>query len=576
MERVGETSLRPERELFTPENSWRWFVYSAAQTGLRLVCLEDLQTGVIVTTSLANPEKRVAAHKAWAGARHSRAPGQPWEIMYEMGERGVDPDQKLEEMFRTYGHASVGDMARLQLDLTRVPMHLAMALFNNTSINSGQEKSTRYQQRFGKAILHHLNHYLHLPDNFPEDGRASFEQEYQKFGELSLALFAKHQELLTPAFQEYYRPSTPVEQNSLQARVLDCTRFCLLFGLYTGQSLETSARDWSRMIGELKASPLPFYRRVALQIERFLTPTLEEEERLGFRAEAPSLIRHTEVASTINNNLAVLRQFIQEESRLLEQVPVMTDFRGKTVQKVELLLSGYTEGEKMIAQYLLTLWPGLDRRTLLDWIKGQIPEAKRRISQIIFSGHNNYQELPTPLAATRGSTLVFEAFLGEVRDLNRHRAWGRFIPLPLVFGLPINKNTAEQILAHGFGLPLYLSEIPEFDQLRQGFEGDLKNYYQLLYRFLNEVGEMYGDEIDYSFVINLLPLAHRVDIWMHGDPKQFSYMTHQRTRPGGHINYRALTFGANQLLADSDPYLEGLRLSQRPNPASREEFFNRS
>lgn len=77
-------------------------------------------------------------------------------------------------------------------------------------------------------------------------------------------------------------------------------------------------------------------------------------------------------------------------------------------------------------------------------------------------------------------------------------------------------------------------------------------------------------------MLNLLPLAHQVDIWMHGDPKQALYLTTQRVRPGGHINYRALAYEANQLLAASDPYLAAIQLEQRPNPASRDEFFDRS
>ena len=58
-------------------------------------------------------------------------------------------------------------------------------------------------------------------------------------------------------------------------------------------SFETSARDWSRILSELKASPLSYYHKVATQIERLLAPSREEEESLGYRAEAPGLIRHT-------------------------------------------------------------------------------------------------------------------------------------------------------------------------------------------------------------------------------------------------------------------------------------------
>ncbi len=87
---------------------------------------------------------------------------------------------------------------------------------------------------------------------------------------------------------------------------------------------------------------------------------------------------------------------------------------------------------------------------------------------------------------------------------------------------------------------------------------------------------MYRDTIDYAFVLNLLPLAHQLDLWMHGDPKQAAYFTAQRSRPGGHINYRTLAYEANQLLAMNDSYLSGMRLPRKPDPSSREEFFDRS
>src|SRR5215469_9899665 len=196
--------IRLEKEFVS--GSYRWFTYAADVTGLRLICLEDLATGTIATTSTANQEKRTAAHKAWAGARQSRAAGMPWEILHEMGEKGVNPDQKLEEMFHGYGHASVGDMARLAVDMGKVPMHLCLALFNEGSINSGQEKSTRYQAAFGRAVLHPLR--LYIPESLSNEELEDFEKEYQSFGVESLELFAKHRNILQRAFEEYYHVDT--------------------------------------------------------------------------------------------------------------------------------------------------------------------------------------------------------------------------------------------------------------------------------------------------------------------------------------------------------------------------------
>jgi len=212
MKEVGQvenTDIPIEQELII--GSYRWFTYAPEVTGLRLICLEDLDTGTVVTTTVADRQLRTAAHRAWAGARQSRSAGMPWEILCQMGEKGIDPDQKLEEMFRGYGHASVGDMARLSVDMGRIPMHLCLSLFQEGSINSGQEKSTRYQTTFGKALLHPIKYYL--PTHLSKEEQ--LEEDYQSFGTQSRELFAKHRAVLQEAFGQYYRvDSTDREQKS--------------------------------------------------------------------------------------------------------------------------------------------------------------------------------------------------------------------------------------------------------------------------------------------------------------------------------------------------------------------------
>ena len=79
-------------------------------------------------------------------------------------------------------------------------------------------------------------------------------------------------------------------------------------------------------------------------------------------------------------------------------------------------------------------------------------------------------------------TLVMESFLGELRDLNRHRAWGRFFPLPLIFGEKLTKETISQIIS-GFGLPLYLTDIEAFAEQKADIDQDLVAYYSKLKYF---------------------------------------------------------------------------------------------
>lgn len=568
-----EVSAGPKPRVDLQEGSYHWYVYPPEVTGVTMVRLDDLETDVCATTFIADPTRRTEAHKAWAGARHSRAPGAPWVIAHEMGERGIDPDQKLEDMFSNYGHKSVGDMARLMMSGHQMPMHLCYVLFNDTTLNGGQEKSSRYQSKFSEAMLHPIANYL--PDSLPAEEVAALEPGYQQFLQTALGNYSEFQGKISDAFVKYYKPETS-QMKSLDSRVLDCVRFFLLFGQSSGMSIDTSARDWSRIISDLKGAPIPFYRKFAAQVEHLFTPSVEMERELGFKAEAPSLIRHSDANTTTNENIAKLRKFIEKKTDFQSVVPINRDFRGPQEQDIELLPEDFTEGDRLVAQYLMTLWPGIeDKSGLLNWVHDLDDEAKKKVSSIIFNGHNHNHELPLWGGTTR-HTLVLESFLGEDRDWNRHRANRRFAPLPLIYGEAWTADTAAQVLAKGFGLPLYLTDVPRFKGLAQGFTEVLNRYYEDVYHFVAKMEKDYGKSIDYSFVINLLPLAHQLDFWMHGDPKQDLYLTHLRVRPGGHINYRDLAHRGNRLVAESDPYLSGLALDKKPSSNSKDEFFNRS
>src|SRR5699024_5173940 len=103
-------------------------------------------------------------------------------------------------------------------------------------------------------------------------------------------------------------------------------------------------------------------------------------------------------------------------------------------------------------QHALTAYPGLDTTELFHWIKTQSSESLRQISSLIFGSHTNYAEMPNFDRAT-GMGIIIKGFMGEQRDFNRHRAYGRFMPMPLLFGEPWTHQTAKQIINRGFGLP---------------------------------------------------------------------------------------------------------------------------
>ncbi len=557
--------VKPAKTVST-QDGYIWTVYDPKDTSIQIVGLESRSTGLQTFTPLVNPSKRGASVKGWLAARQSRAGGSTPDIAFQMQEKGVDPDQKLEETFRGYGHGSVADGARLDVSFFQSPLHLPLVVFNLGAINSGQENSTRYQPKFGRSNLSPLANYLDGPIN------PQLDEAYLALGQLSLDNFNKWRPTLTNAFGAYFKVDESGKA-ALTSRVLDCCRFFLLMGQQNGFSFETSARDFSRIIGTLKASPIDFYNKAGAQVERLLTPSLDEEKELGYLAEAPSLIRHTEAATLVNQNLGNLKRLLESDDHFLKTIRPDKTFRGQQPQTTALISDQIDD--KIVTQYILNLYPGIDAAKLMTWVKDQDPTTKLKIGQTIFNGHDCYRDLPV-MAETTGLTLQFDAGLGEIRDFNRHKAWSRFLNLPLLYGQKWNKDTFDQILSPGYTLPLYLTDVDQFMDLGKEFSKDLGAYYEKLNDFTKLLTAEYGPQTDYTLLVNLLPLAHRVKLFMHGDLRQSVYFTDRRSRPGGHINYRMLAYQANQLIAESTPYFKAIELPNKPDPNSRSEFLDRS
>lgn len=550
-----------------------WKLYDEKKTGLPVVTYYSNDTGVVLAEVLSNPKKRVAAHIAWSGARQSRAPGDTIEILVEMGEKGVDPDEKLDNTFKNYGHASVADMARFAVQFNNVPMHIPMNLFNDTHVNSGQEKSTRYQKQFGGVIMHPL--ILYLPEEIKKE---SFVKElndsFESLGALALENFNALKPKITEAYEKFFKPENNSDKSALNTRVLDTVRFNLLLGQSSGFALETSARDWARIISHLKASPMRYYNNLGLQLETFLAPGKDLESKIGFRAEAPSLIEFTDADNTLRENIPAIKEFYNNNIHMSRG---NSKFKGFEDQKVSLLDNTHSSALKTAAQYILNLFPNTNYNTLIYELYSMPDEKKSELSKMIFKGHNHQKELPPQFGAASDLTVIFEGTLGELRDFNRHRAWGRFMQhIPIYYGEETSYDKAISLMNKGFGLPLYM-DIPRFNNLKQEMKENLEIYYEKTFNFMERSHELMGDSTAYDFFINILPLAARSNIWMHGNPKQANYLVNLRVRPGGHINYRVLAYDAARKLSENDPFLAGLGLERaRPDPADRSEFFNRA
>jgi len=562
------------------DHSLHWEMHTVDEVGIRIVAVTDELTGVMLTTYPAASEHGSEAGTAWAATMHSRAPYDTLTIHQQVAAAGVDPDRKLTQL-KEIGHTSPSEMADIQVNLDRIPIHLAHYLFHIIRTHKGQEKSTRFQTEFEHSPLHPLSQYLPPELAGQAEILAEANAQYQQLGELALHNFAEHRSTVAVGLRRRFVPQGATQEKAFEARTLDNSRGALVAGQLTGLSYKTSARDWARIIGYLKASPIPAYAHIGFVLEELLAPNDEVARELEYVAQAPNLIRHTDAATMNRDNVGELYLFLTESTDLLERVPVSLEFRGAVGQGVELIKKKYSASVRMVAQYILMLHPGMNSNQLMEWLDALPDETKRIISDRIFEGSEFRSEI-FDMASTTDMTFIVDCSLGIARDWNRHRGGGgRFSPLPTLYGMPMTYRRALEVLSLGYVVPVQIDELDEMSDVKNQYIADMNDYYARLYKFLGSMREQFRegeDDIDYGFIINLLPLAHKMPIWMHVNPKQTDYIATLRSRNGGQIDYRLHTFEMAKLAAESDLFLSGLQLPEdsRPDAASVEQFFDRS
>jgi hypothetical protein len=544
------------------------------------VQLIDPYTGVEMLTRQPNPDDPydTSSFPAWVATRHSRAPGPTLQIMREVKEAGVDADGKMRSLLGI-GHTAPADMARLQLYLDNIPVHLAHTLFHISLQHGGQEKSTRFQEDFVNKVLNSLRPYF--PTEAPEEVMAEMESQYQQLGNYALASYTKLKDIVVDYFRDFYQIDTASQKqmNTLMSRSLDCARIFLLQGQTTGMSLEASAREFSRIIALLRAYPGDYYPRIAEQIERIFAPPEEVKSTLNYKGEAPGLIRHTEANRVNIDNALALETFLLSHTDLLEKVPRITEFAGTRRQDVILLDESYHEMDRLIAQTILLSYPSMDPAKLLEWISSQSSEPGEILEQIGSIIWNEIDEHNVLLAmgATGRTTAIFNSTLAVARDLTRHRDGARFEPNPAMHGMPMDYMRAMEVINLGYVPPIHVTELGVTEA--ENFIADhMTEYYTRLTDFMEKVFKAFGNSIDSGFILNLLPLGHYQPIWMHLHPKQSSYLPARRVLPGGDNSYRVLAYEANQLLADTHPAMRATRFPEerRPNFRDRTEFLDRT
>lgn len=536
-------------------------------TDLVIVSVTDTRTGYTVRTALPNSGKQTASIMAFAGARFSRSALSAEELFQEIREAGSNANAKLANIFRNYGHSSVADMAQLFAYIEQIPDHYSTIFFNETSVGGGQQRSTRYQD-FGNS------NPLGLESLGLDKSSENFDLINQKLLDLqqyTLEKYKYYQEKLTKEYTRVYNidENNKSEKGALTARVFDSTRYFLPSGLMNKTSLAyiTSAREWARLISSFKASNE--YNLVCLgeQLEILFAPEESMANQLGYTPEAPDLIRHTEADFISKDNLDSLHKYLQEELKIESKLKFIQEITYKPL-KAELLDFKLSSGAKILFQHILTIYPNASINSILEFISNLDEQQELKISQILFQNFSHHKQMGN-LFRVNTHSFILTCSNSELRDLNRHRAWGRYIPA-------LNTINYQANLYTGYTLPLYLTDNSDLSEIRQEFEKDLQSYYSQLQEFI-ALTSPYTWFPQYIYT-QLLPFAHIFTSIFHASPKEISYMTQLRVRPGGHINYRCLAYEIASLGANSEILLKAMLPEhiQKPDPCSREEFIDRS
>jgi thymidylate synthase ThyX len=540
------------------------------ETDLVIVSVKDSRTGFIVRTPLPNNGVQTASIMAFAGARYSRSDLSAHDLFKEIKASGKNANEKLANIFRKYGHSSVADMAQLFAYIENVPKIYATKFFYETSVGGGQERSSRYQD-YSLSQTIPLGRYVNPADVDP-DTFLQLGEKFQKLQEHAIEQYRNYKERLTQRYTQIHNIDTQNKQQltSLQARVYDSARYFLPHGVSTRTSLAwiTSAREWARIISLFKSSHEQELVCLGEQLEVLFAPNEEFAQQIGYTPEAPDLIRYTEADETTDNNLFALKRYLESETNFLQTFQAAQIQRFVPVHSL-LLNDQVLTGIKMSLQNILSIYPHVDEVWLINWLM-QLPlEQKEKLGEIVVSGFNHHKQMGNQFRVNTYSFLLYTSAC-EGLDLNRHRAWGRFIPMLSTSQYP------EQYLNHGYTLPAYLYMDERLADIREDFERDLQKQYQLLSEFVE-----YASNFSWfpkHLFIHLLPMGSIMKMWMHASPKEISYMTKLRVRPGGHINYRISVWEMARKASNSDPFLKGLDIGDdlKPDPTSSEQFLDRS
>jgi thymidylate synthase ThyX len=511
--------------------------------------LEDWWHDIKVLSLLPGSRHRSAAINAYLGARYSRSDKSIWDIAKEVLEKDINPVERLEKIFAGYGHKSVGDMADIFVCMEKVPMLFIFKFFNMNSLGAGQARSTRYQD-FSHPDL------ITLPEGVGND---EIREEYDNILREEMynynSVLEETKQVLAKGFNV-----EDLEDKCLCSRSFDTARYLLPLALKSSFGFLTTARKWSEIIALLSASNGVVDNEVALMLKELLSPS-DKSDTNKYVPEAAELIRHVEpdnsqIKST-KDVLKYIKKLTSKQEKLTLSDSPTNDFEAKISTPAD---------EYLMSNYEALLNP-------LGSVNEMIYENKDllKISEILSNYHDRHHILGN---ISNSRPYLFDGFcdIGSMRDLNRHRSMARFVPI--LYDIDMDQELNRENKDTYYLCPyLYIKEA---NTLRKKYSEYLENTYQRIKDWRKKAKKVLSNTLLDEYTKYLLPMAHATRYRFSADLDSLQYTADLRTRNGGHIAYRELSYSWIAKASVEDPLLQRfVSKIEKPDFKSKEQFLDR-
>ena len=511
--------------------------------------LEDWWHDMKVLALLPGTRPRSAAINAYLGARYSRSNRSIWEIAEEILEKEINPVERLEQIFAGYGHKSVGDMADIFVCMENIPIFFYENFFHFNTLGAGQARSTRYQD-FSKP------NFILIPE---ELGNEEVRREYE---EILLEEMENYCKVIDPTKKSLAKAFDVgnLEDTCLCSRTFDTARYLLPLGVKSSFGILMTARKWSEAIALLTASEGIVDNEMGLMLKELLCPSQDSDTK-GYIPEAAELIRHVEPDNSRNKStkevLKSLKNIIPAQAEFELNENVTEDFSVETgIAQDEYLLSNYESLANPLGSANEMIYENKDLE---------------KVGEILSKYHDRYHILGN---IGNAKPYLFDGFcdIGALRDVNRHRSMARFIPL--FHELDMEKELQREN-KDCFYLCPYLY-VKEASKVRNEYRKYLEGTYEKVKKWRKKASKVMSKVVVDEYTKYLLPLAHATRYRFSADLDSLQYTVDLRTRNGGHIAYRELTYSWLAKASMKDPLLQKfLNKIEKPDFKSKEQFLDR-